>query len=430
MFAAWIRWSIAHASAVLVAAGVLLVVAGITVPRLAVDVFPELNAPTVVVLTETGGLAADEVETQVTVPIESALAGVPGLRRLRSSRAMSLSLVWAEFDWGEDVYRARTLIAERLAVVRENLPAGSHAEPAPISSITGEILLISLSSPDDSVDPLAVRAFAEYDLRNHLLAVPGISQVVAIGGALPEYQILPRQELLQLHGLTIADIAAAKAHSTAAAGYLPSVQGRELAIRQSAQIRSVDDLRTTVLRTPAGGVLTIGDVAEVTLSGAPARGTAAEGGKRAVIVSIQKSPGTNTLALTAAVDVALDRLTLPTGMALNRHVFRQEDFMRLAVDNLVAVLRDAVLIVAADLVLFLLNARATLITLTALPLSLAVAVLALHAMGLSLNVMTLGGLAVAIGALVDDAIIDVENVLRRLHENAALPPRTWTRTRS
>jgi len=424
MFAAMIRWSIDHATAVLVAAGVLLVVAGITLPRLAVDVFPELNAPTVVVLTEAGGLAADEVETQVTVPLESALAGIPGLRRLRSSSAMSLSLVWAEFGWGEDVYRARTLVAERLAAVRAALPPESHAELAPISSITGEILLLSLSSPDSQVDPLALRSFAEYELRNHLLAVPGVSQVVAIGGALPEYHVDVRQEILQLHGLTVADVAdaARKAHSTAAAGYLPDVAGQELAIRQSAQVRSPVDISNTLLtRTASGGIITIGDVADVELGGAPARGSAAEGGRSAVIVSVQKSPGTNTLALTAAVDAALDRITVPEGMVLNRHVFRQEDFIRLAVDNLLAVLRDAVLIVAAVLVLFLLNARATVITLTALPLSLAVAVLGLHALGLSLNVMTLGGLAVAIGALVDDAIIDVENVVHRLHENAALP---------
>lgn len=423
MFSLLIRWSLDHAKTVLVLAGILVAAAGLLVPRMPVDVFPELNAPTVVVLTEAGGLAADEVESQVTLPIESALAGVPGLRRLRSSSAMSLSLVWAEFGWGEDVYRARTQIAERLSAVRENLPAGTHAELAPISSITGEIMLISVAAQSDA-DPLALRAFAEYDLRNHLLSVPGVSQVVAIGGALPEFQVHPRQERLQLYGLTLSEVAEAAraAHSTDAAGYLADVQGRELAIRQTAQVRSEADLKATIVGWRDGKPVTIGDVADVQLGGAPARGTAAEGARRAVVLSIQKAPGTNTLALTAALDAALDRIAIPSGMTLNRHVMRQADFIGTAIDNLLTVLRDAVIIVTVVLVLFLLNVRTTIITLTALPLSLGVGLLGMHAFGMTINVMTLGGLAVAIGGLVDDAVIDVENVWRRLGENAAAPP--------
>jgi len=424
MFQALIRWSIGHAKTLLVLSGVLLATTGYALKRMPVDVFPELNAPTVVVLTEVGGLAADEVEAQVTVPLESALAGVPGLRRLRSSSAMSLSLVWAEFDWGEDVYRARTQIAERLASARENLPAEAHAELAPISSITGEIMLISVSSPDGKVNPLSLRAFAEYDLRNQLLAVPGVSQVVAIGGALPEFQVNAKQEILQLHGLTVADVAAAaaKSHSTAAAGYLADVQGKELPIRQSAQVRDARDIRDTMVLWKDGAPITIGDVAEVRLGGAPARGTATEAAISAVVLSVQKAPGTNTLALTSALDTALDRVALPAGVKLNRHVMRQADFIQASIDNLMTVLRDAVIIVAIVLILFLLNVRTTIITLTALPLSLAGGLLAMYGLGLSINVMTLGGLAVAIGGLVDDAIIYVENVFRRLGENAALPP--------
>jgi len=420
---ALIAWSLAHARTVLILGGVLLAVAGALVPRLPVDVFPELNAPTVVVLTEAPGLGADEVEQQVTVPLEGGIAGVPGLRRLRSSSAMGLSIVWAEFAWGEDVYRARQQVAERVSAVRENLPLDTHAELAPISSITGEIMLLSLSSPDGSVDPLRLRAFAEFELRNHLLGVPGVSQAVAIGGELPEYQVLCRPERLALHQLTVADVAEAArgAHATAAAGYLPNVEGREVALRSKAQVASPADIAATVVTWKEGVPVTIGEVAEVAFGPAPMRGTAAFNGHSAVVLSLTKAPGINTLALTKAVDVALDRLALPTGMLLDRHAFRQADFISRAVDNLVHVLRDAVIIVAIVLILFLLNVRTTVITLVALPLSLAVAVVALWSLGLTLNVMTLGGLAVAIGGLVDDAIIDVENVHRRLRERPGEP---------
>jgi len=207
MLAALIAWSLAHARTVLVLGGVLLAIAGALTPRLPIDVFPELNAPTVVVLTEAPGLGAEEVEQQVTAPLEGAIAGVPGLRRLRSSSAMGLSIVWAEFAWGEDVHRARQQVGERVGAARENLPAGTHAELAPISSITGEIMLLSLSSPDRSVDPLRLRSFAEFELRNRLLAVPGVSQVSPIGGELPEYQVLCRSERLALHGVTLAQVA-------------------------------------------------------------------------------------------------------------------------------------------------------------------------------------------------------------------------------
>ncbi|MBL9075919.1 MAG: efflux RND transporter permease subunit [Planctomycetes bacterium] len=405
---------------------VLVVAAAVwQVPRTPIDVFPELNAPTVVVLTESPGLAADEVEQNVTFPIESAVNGLPGLRAVRSSSAIGLSLVWVEFDWGADIHRARTLVAERLAQAREVLPPGVHSEMTPITSITGEILLLSVSSPDGSRTPMDVRAYAEFDLRNHLLSVPGVAQVAVIGGELPEYQVLVRQDQLRLHDLTIDDVVAAAqgAHSTAGAGYLPDVAGLELPVRQTARVRSTADIAGTVVRWSNGRAITIGDVAEVRLGAAPARGTATDGGRPAVVLGVQKAPGTNTLRLTAAVDAKLDQVeaALPKGLALNRHVMRQADFIDLSVRNLVAVLRDAAIFVAIVLVLFLLDLRTTLITLAALPLSLAAALLVLWALELSINVMTLGGLAVAIGGLVDDAIIDVENVFRRLRENAALP---------
>ncbi len=421
-----IALSLRQPTAVLLVAVLVVLVAIGVVPHMPLDVFPELNAPTVVVLTEAPGLAADEVEATVTFPIESAMAGLQGVRRVRSSSAIGLSLAWIEFDWGEDIYRARTFVNEKLAALREALPTGAHAEVTPITSITGEILLLSLSSPDGSCTPMEVRAYAEFDLRNQILGVPGTAQVVAIGGELPEYQINVRQDRLQSFGLTVADVVAAAktAHSTAGAGYLADVQGLELPIRQTGRIRSVEDIRATLVRYRNGSPITIGQVAEVVLGAAPKRGTAAEGGTAAVVLSVQKAPGTNTLRLTAAIDDQLDRAqrSLPKGMVLNRHVMRQADFIGRSLDNLLAVLRDAAIFVAIVLVLFLLDVRTTLLTLTALPLSLCVALLALWGLGLSIDVMTLGGLAVAVGGLVDDAIIDVENVFRRLRDDAARPP--------
>jgi HME family heavy-metal exporter len=419
-----IAFSLKYSSLVLVAAGLLVFFAGYLLPRMPVDVFPELNAPTVVILAEAGGLAADEVEQYVTFPLETAVNGLDGVRRVRSSSAISLALVWVEFEWGTEIYRARQLVSERLSAVRDSLPPSAHAEITPITSITGEIMLLSLSSHDKSVSDLELRAYSEFELRNRLLAIPGVAQVVSIGGELPEYQVHVRQNELQLYDLTVEDVvsAARQAHSTASAGYLPNVENRELPMRQSTQVRSVDDIRNTLIKYHLGTPVTIGQVANVQLGGAPKRGTAADRAKPAVVISIQKSPGTNTLALTRAIDEALDEIeaSLPKGIAINRQVMRQADFIQRSVSNVIIVLRDATIIVSLILILFLLNWRTTFITLTALPLSIAVALLLLWVTGLTINVMTLGGLAVAIGELVDDAIIDVENVYRRLRENLAL----------
>ncbi len=425
MLAKLIAFSLRHSSLVIVMAGLLLVFAGVKAKDMPVDVFPDLNAPTVVVMTEAGGLAADEVELNVTFPIETAVNGLPGTRRVRSASATSLSIVWVEFDWGTDIYRARQLVSERLSAVREVLPAGAHAEITPVTSITGEIMLMAISSPDGSATPLEMRSFAEFELRNKILAVPGVAQVVALGGELPQYQINVRQDELALYGLTIGDVveAARGAHSTASAGYLPNWENQELPIRQAARVTGVSDISQTLVRYHNGAAVTIGQVADVRLGAAPMRGTAADRALPAVVVSVQKSPGTNTLALTKQIDDVLDSVeqSMPKGMVLNRDPFRAARFIERSVNNVVRVLVEASIIVAVILILFLLNVRATIVTLTALPLSLAAALLVLWTWGLSINVMTLGGLAVAIGELVDDAIIDVENVLRRLRENAALP---------
>lgn len=420
-----IAFSLKQSSLVLLIAGVLLAYTLIKLPSMPVDVFPELNAPTVVILTEAGGLAADEVEQYVTFSIEAAVNGLPGVRRIRSASAISLSLVWVEFDWGTDIYRARQLVTERLAGVRESLPENAHAEMTPITSITGEILLLAVSSPDGSVSDLDLRAYAEFDLRKKLLAVPGVAQVSAIGGELPEYQINVKQDRLALYGLTIQDVVTATraTHSTASAGYLADVDRQELPIRQTARVKSVDDIASTIVAVKNGSPIMLGEVAEVILGPSPKRGTAANQGRPAVVLTIQKTPGANTLRLTDSIDNSLDQIemSLPEGIAINRDVFRQSHFIERSVNNVIHVLRDATIIVTVILIMFLLNVRTTIITLTALPLSLAVALLTMNWMGLTLNVMTLGGLAVAVGVLVDDAIIDVENVFRRLKENTALP---------
>jgi HME family heavy-metal exporter len=420
-----IRFSIDRAALVLIGALLLLGWAAYRLPSASVDVFPDLNSPTVVVMTEAPGLAADEVEQYVTFPVEAAARGVPGVQRVRSSSVSGLSIAYIEFDWGMDIYRARQLVAERLDAVREDLPEGSHAEMTPITSITGEIMLLALSSPDGSTSDMDLRAFGEFELRNRLLAIPGVAQISVIGGELPEYQVLVDQESLRLYGLTVRDVAAAAgaAHSTLSAGYLPDADHLEVPIRQSGRVRSVQDIAGALVKIHEGAPLTIGQVAEVRVGPAPARGSGADAGRPAVILTLKKATGTNTLTLTAAVDELLDDMAsaLPKGIEINRQVFRQADFIEVAIHNVFVALRDAALIVSAILLLFLLNLRTTLVTLTALPLSLAAGLLVLQALGETINVMTLGGLAIAVGSLVDDAIIDVENVFRRLKQNALLP---------
>ncbi|MCH7884208.1 MAG: efflux RND transporter permease subunit, partial [Planctomycetes bacterium] len=423
-----LQFSVENASLVIMVALLALGLAVYEVPRMAMDVFPELNAPTVTIMSESPGYAADEVEQYITFPIETSVNGLPGVRRVRSASAIGLSIVWVEFDWGVDIYRARYLVSERLSLAKERLPSDVHSEITPVTSIMGEIMLISLRSPDGSVSPLDLRAFGEFDLRNRLLSVPGVSQVVAIGGELPEYQVNVDQDRLRLYGLTIKDVveAASQAHSTAGAGYLVNVDGLEIPLRQSGRVTSVRDIRSTIIRYDEGVPITIGQVANVELAPALKRGTASEAGTPAVVLSIQKAPGTNTLALTEALDRALDGIEegMPSGIVLNRHILRLSDFINHSLDNVLKVARDAAIIVAIVLGLFLLNVRTTVITLTAIPLAIAIALLVLWGQGESINVMTLGGLAVAIGVVVDDGIIFVENIYRRLRANQLAPEET------
>ncbi len=391
-----------------------------------VEVFPELNAPTVTIMAEAPGYASEEVEQAVTFQIETALNGIPGLRRLRSSSTIGLSIVWVEFDFGADIYRIRQLIAERLSQIKESLPKNIHSpEMAPVASIAGEIMLLGLLSPDESVTPLELRRVAEFDLRPRLLSVTGVAQVTALGGELPEYQILVDPNKLIQFNLTYNDVikAASEAHSIVGGGYLSNFRGQELSVRPLTQAHNAEDLELTVIGNLKETPILLRDIANVLVGGAPRRGTGSANGKPAVILTIQRNPNINTLELTERIDVVLTNFekSLPFGITLKKDIFRQSDFISLAVTNVLHSLRDGIIFVVLILLLFLMNLRTMIITLTALPLSLGAGLLLLNLFGETLNIMTLGGFAVAIGSLVDDAIVDVENVFRRLRQNQMLP---------
>jgi HME family heavy-metal exporter len=395
--------------------------------RLPVDVFPELKVPRVVVQTEAGGLTAEEVEQFITVPLESAMNGIPGVKAVRSSSGGGLSFVWVDFDWDTDIFRARQSVAERLATVRTMLPEGVEPELAPVVSVTGEIMMVALTADDGgTVSPFELRQLAEFELRNRLMAIPGIGQVVVMGGRLPEFQVNVSQTALAAYGVTLGEVAdaARDAHTMAGAGYLPNVKGQEIPLRQTARAETVEELRRVVLPTPEGPPLRLGQVAEVTLGGAPRRGSAAYDGRDAVVLAVQKAPGGNTLELTRKIEATLDEFEasrLPAGVTLHRDAYRQADFIRLSIDNGEAIVRDAALIVVLVLGLTLLRVRTTLITLLAMPLSLTLGLLLFPKFGLGVNIMTLGGLAVAVGDVVDNAIIFVEIAWRKLLENARRP---------
>ncbi len=422
-----IQWSLHHRFFVSILAILLLILSGIKLAEMPIEVFPELNAPTVAIMTEAPGYAAEEIEHAVTFQVETALNGIPGLRRLRSSSTIGLSLVWAEFDFGADIYLSRQLIAERLNQIKEDLPDNIHPpEMTPIASIAGEIMLLGLLSPEESVSPLELRRIAEFDLRPRLLAISGVAQVTAIGGELPEYQILIDPIKLAQFNLTYDDVikSATEAHTIVGGGYLANYKGREVSIRPLAQAYNEEDLKLTVIGTWNGVSVFLRDIAEIKFSGAPPRGTGSANGKPAVIFTIHRNPNVNTLEITKQIDNILSEFekSLPAGVELKKNVFRQSDFISVAVNNVLDALKEGIIFVVIILIAFLMNARTTLITLTALPLSLGAGLILLSFFGETLNIMTLGGFAVAIGSLVDDAIVDVENVFRRLKENLSLPP--------
>lgn len=420
---ALITWSLRHRALVLLGACALLVWGAIAARRMPVDVFPDLTAPTVTVLTEAPGLAAVEIEHLVTFPIESTLTGAHGVRRVRSSSTAGISIVHADFDWGTDILRARQTVAEKIALAEGALPesAGSPAL-GPVTSIMGEVLFTGVTGGVG--DPLELRDYADRVLRRRLLAVPGVAQVGVIGGDAREFQVQLDPARLALHGITTLEVAEAlrAANHTVSAGFA-SAGGAEYVISSASRLRGAEGVAGVVVRGGPGAQVRVADLGAVIEAARPVRGTGSVMGEPGIVLGIQKQPEVNTLELTRLLDEALDELELelPPGATLHRDLLRQADFIETSLLNLLHALRDGALLVVAIIGLFLLNLRATAITLTALPLSLIAALLALEALGHTLNAMTIGGMAIAVGALVDDAVIDVENVFRRLRENARRP---------
>jgi CzcA family heavy metal efflux pump len=418
-----IQWSIEHHWMVM-AFSVLLLLGGVWTARdMPVDVFPDLTAPTVTILTEGRGMAPEEMESLVTFPLESAINGASGVRRVRSATALGIAVVWVEFDWGTDIFLARQVVAEKLALVGSTLPPQVERPVlAPVSSIMGEILFFAISS--DTQDPLALRTVADTVVRRRLLAVPGVSQVTPIGGAERQYQVIAHPEQLRANNISLTELLDAvrgASQNTSAGVYTEGPQ--EYVLQAVGRVRHPEEIGESVVALRGGRPVLIRDLADVREGPAFKRGEGSRNGKPAVIVGVQKQPGANTIELTARLDRELDQLQreLPTGMTVDRKIFRQADFIEVAVDNVVAALRDGGILVIVIVLLFLANLRAAAITLTAMPLSLAAAVVVLRAFGATINAMTLGGMAIAIGALVDDAIIDVENIVRRLRENRGKP---------
>jgi CzcA family heavy metal efflux pump len=427
MFNHIIAFSLNNRLLVIAFAALLLVYGSFAVRTLPVDVFPDLNRPTVTIFSEAEGLAPEEVETLVTLPIETAMNGAAGVLRVRSSSAIGLSIVWVEFDYSEDIYLARQIVTEKLGQLAGRLPQEIKPVLGPISSIMGEIMLVGLTSESPDVDSIALRSLADWDIRQRLLAIPGIAQVTVIGGDVKQYQVLLEPHKLITNGVSLHEVqqAIAGANVNATGGFL--LEGyQEGLIRNLGRIGNAEDLAASVVpkQTPAGfPALTLNELGKVQIAGPLAkRGDASVNGKPAVILSIQKQPTGDTVALTERIEAELNTVqkTLPQGVTLHSDLFRQSEFIKHAIANVEEALRDGSLLVVAVLFLFLLNFRTTFITLTAIPLSLVVTAIVFQMFGLSINTMTLGGLAVAIGELVDDAIVDVENVFRRLRENRAL----------
>lgn len=418
-----IRFSLTHRLLV-ITFGILITAYGLfTLSRMPVDVFPDLNRPTVNIMTEAPGMAPEEVETLVTLPLETVLNGLPGVERVRSSTGIGLSVIYVEFGWDTDIYRNRQLVAEKLQLAQEKLPRGATPVMGPISSIMGEIQLLGLSSPDGKADPLELRTLADWTIRPRLLSVPGVSQVISIGGGVRQYQILLSAEKIQRFQLSLDAIESAlsKISLNTTGGYI-DLDKKEFLIRNIGMIRSEEDILGSVVGLHLGRPVFVRDIAEVKTGAQIKRGDGSVDAKPAVILSIQKQPGANTIELTEKLDEALSELekSFPANVKLNRDLFKQAHFIESAVDNVKEALRDGTILVFIILFIFLMNFRTTAITLIAIPLSFLATAIVFHFFGLSVNTMTLGGLAVAIGELVDDAIVDVENVFRRLKENKTL----------
>ncbi|MFN0077471.1 MAG: efflux RND transporter permease subunit [Prosthecobacter sp.] len=417
-----IRFSLHHRPLILMAALLVLLFGWQTLTQLPVEVLPDMTKPTVTILTEAPGLAPEEVEALVTQPLESAVQGVGGLDRLRSNSDVGLSLVFAEFGWGTDIYRARQLVQERMQSVLNSLPAGAKPGMTPVSSLMGEILLVGLRSNDGKVLPVDLRTLADWTIKRRLQSLSGVAEVLTIGGGVKQIQVQPSPHRLAAYGITFEEVetAVSRAAGNATSGYLQAGP-REIMVRNLGMTTRLEDIGHTVIKTVGDRPVLISDVAEVKHAVQPMRGDASVNGTMGVVLSIDKAPGFDTLKLSRDIETALEELrpSLPAGVTAEI-LFRQGDFIEHAIGNLKEAIRDGAIMVTIILFLFLLNFRTTAITLMAMPLSFAVTIIIFKIFGISVNSMTLGGLAVAIGMVVDDAIVDVENVWRRLRESRAV----------
>ncbi|MFY0686210.1 MAG: efflux RND transporter permease subunit [Cyclobacteriaceae bacterium] len=410
-------------------AAVLLTVSGIFVFRnMNVDVFPDLTAPTVTILTEAHGMESEEVEKLVTYQLETAMNGSPNVRRIRSSSAAGISIVWVEFEWGTDIYRARQIVSERIPVVRENLPSGvGMPTMAPISSIMGEVMLLGVRS--DGLSPMELRTLADWTIRPRIKSIGGIANVVVIGGDYKQYQVLANPEKLKYYDVSLGELLEKVRESNVnVPGGILSEYGNQYIIKGSGRAYSVAQLEEAVLKNVNGqtryaGPIKIKDVADVQIGAADKIGDGSLNADPAVILTISKQPDVNTLELTKRLDEAIADLnnTLPESVEIKSHIFRQSNFIEASIDNLNQTLLEGAFFVVLVLFIFLMNWRTTVISLLAIPISLLVSIIVLKLLGYTINTMSLGGMAIAIGALVDDAIIDVENVFKRLRENIRKP---------
>ena len=419
-----IHFSLQNRLLVLVASVLLLIGGTYTAFHTEVDVFPDLNAPTVVVMTEAGGMAAEEVEQLVTFPIETAVNGATGVRRVRSSSTTGFSVVWVEFDWDTDIYLARQIVSEKLATVGESLPENvGNPTLGPQSSILGELLIVGLTA--DSTSMLDLRTLADWTIRPRLLSTGGVAQVAVLGGDIKEYQILLHPERMKHYGVTLGEVMeVTRGMNQNTNGGVIYEYGNEYIVRGVVSTEDVQEMARAVIKTAGGVPIVLEDVADVRIGAQqPKLGLASEKGKPAVLITVTKQPNTGTIELTEKLEAALKDLqkNLPADVRVSTDTFRQSRFIESSISNVQHSLYEGAIFVVIVLFLFLANVRTTVISLVTLPLSLVVAVLVLHYMGLSINTMSLGGMAIAIGSLVDDAIVDVENVWKHLRQNRMLP---------
>jgi len=417
--------SLSNRLLIIIASLVLVAYGAFTLSRTPVDVFPDLNKPTVTIMTEAGGMAAEEVEQLITFPLETTMNGLPGVESVRSTSSAGLSFLYVTFDWSTDIFRARQMVSERLASMEEGMPEGVVPRMGPISSIMGEIMQIAIPIDTAKISSMAVREYADWVLRPRLMAVAGVAQVIPIGGEVRQFQVQPNTVRMSELGITHEQLEAAlKGFSSNTSGGFLELNGREYLIRNLGRTSNLDDLKNLALSARNGQPILLRQLAEVTFAPALKRGDAGYEGKPAVILGIQKQPTADTIALTRAIETALDEMkrSLPAGMDTPKVTFRQASFIEASITTLQGKLIGASAFVAVILLLFLGNLRTTIIALVAIPVSIFITALVFKYFGLSINTMTLGGLAIAIGGLVDDAVVGIENVMRRLKEDRIKHP--------